>query len=65
MLDDVSTSMPHTYTHKQACELTSHITPVLDGGAAVGTEVTAAEGAPGDTGMAVNNVMQCNVSHVR
>ena len=34
MLDDVSTSMPHIYTHKQACELTSHISPALDDGAA-------------------------------
>ena len=54
MLDDASTSMPHTYTHKQA----SHISPALDG-AAVGMEVTAAEGAPDDIGIAVDNAMQC------
>ena len=40
MLDNVSTSLPHIRTSKQA----SHISPALDDGAAVEMELTAAEG---------------------
>ena len=61
ILDDVSTPMTYPYQchiHKQASMQASYISPVLDG-AAVGMEVTAAEGAPDDIGIAVDNAMQC------
>ena len=45
--------------HKQA----SHISPALDD-AAVGMEVTAAEGAPSDTGIAVDNAMSVMLDDV-
>ena len=74
MVEDVSTSMPDSRMHacirkhKQARKLASHTSPALDDGAAVGVEVTAAEGAGGDTGIAVDNIMSrqsCHVSHGR
>ena len=57
MLDDLYTSILQTRTSKLT-NITYCTSPALDdGAAAVGMEVTAAEGAPDDTGTAVDNAM--------
>jgi hypothetical protein len=63
MLDGVSVlvNINAIYTHKHKHHMSyyttsCHMSPALDGAAAVGMEVTAAEGARDDTGVAADNV---------